>query len=116
MTRHEVETALAGWRRADFPRWINALNRWQWPDECPLRCPAGFVAGSHAVKMQLARPLWDYLHRHTSQAAISRDLWLEHLGRTAAEWEAYWAETICDCPLCFSLPREQRGQHPCVSY
>lgn len=111
MTRHEVEMVLAGWHPADFPRWINALNTWNWPEDCPLPCPAGFAEGSHAVKMQLAMPLWEYLHLYTSRAAISRQLWLEHLGHTAAEWDAYWTETICDCPQCFGLPREQRGYH-----
>lgn len=111
MTPHEVETVLKDWDPADFPRWITSLNRWQWPVDCPLACPPGWAMLSHHAQRQVAGALWAYLHAHTSQAAISHDWWVRQLGRTDAEWQAYWRREGCDCLDCLTLPREARGQH-----
>ena len=99
LTQPDLEACLAHTPEETLARWYVDLNRWRWPRDCPLSCPEGFMeTATYEEKQRMAKPLWDYVHTHTTAASRSRAWWLLALHRSETAWQVFWALPVC--PSC----------------
>ncbi len=74
-------------------RWRHALNTWRWPGDLPGK-PDGFDEAPSIArsKYQLMQPAWNLLGRLVPHKRQLRYHWLNELGKTEEEFEAWYAE------------------------